>query len=109
MTNRIGALVALGFASLLLAGCAGQRPATWVEDVCNIHASWISSDRPQADEERLTNSLRDSIPESSDGAVADSARAFINAAQEDDRSEVESADEQLVAACKDSGWEPAEG
>jgi hypothetical protein len=94
---------------MLLTGRAGQRPTAWVEDVCKIHASWISSDRPQADEERLTSSLRDSIPEDGNGAVGDSARAFVDTAQKDDRSEVDSADAQLVAACKDSGWKPAEG
>ena len=90
MGNRIGGSVALGLTTFLLAGCASPTPPTWVEDVCNIHASWVSSDRPQADEERLASSLRNAVPAGADAAV-------------------ESAGDQLVATCTEAGSKPPEG
>ena len=90
MGNRIGASVALGLAIFFLAGCASQSPPTWVEDVCNIHVSWVSPDRPKADEERLANSLMNAIPPDADAAV-------------------ESASDQLVTTCTDAGSKPPEG
>ena len=109
MNSRIGASFALSLATVFLAGCASQTSDTWVDDVCNIHASWVSSGRPQADEQRLTNSLKNAIPADGLGAVAESARAFVDAVVAGDRAMVESPDEEIVAACAQAGWEPPEG
>jgi hypothetical protein len=109
MRNRIGVSVALGLASFLLAGCAIQTPPTWVKDVCNIHASWVSADRPQADEKRLANSLRNAVPAGADAATAVSARTVVDAVMDGDREAVESASDQLVATCTEAGAKPPEG
>lgn len=69
----------LGAALMLLAECTSDTPSAVVRDICNIHASWVSSDRPEADEARLANALRDALPVDGDGAVAASARAFVDA------------------------------
>ena len=81
----------------------------WAQDVCNIYGSWVSSDRPQDDEERLSASLDDALADHQEGDVASATRSFLNALTTGDRSTIEEADGQLRAACIDEGWELPEG
>ncbi|TFD25535.1 hypothetical protein [Cryobacterium sp. TMS1-13-1] len=90
MGIRLGMSVALSLATLLLAGCASPTPPDGVEDACNIHASWVSSDRPQADEQRLARLLRNAVP-----AGADEAGEF--------------AGDQLLTTCTEAGSKAPEG
>jgi len=100
--------VVLVAAAVVLVGCTPAQE-TWAADACNIHASWVSAERPATDVDRVVRSLRDIDLENGDAPVARATTAFVTAATSGSSAAILAASTRFADACVEDGWEPPEG
>ena len=106
----IGLVLVAGLATSCAQAGSDAVPV-WVNDVCNLHASWVASDRPESDQDRdqVGRQMSHMLEETDNGATASAVRRFVDALKTGDPSSISEADDGLASACDDIGWEPAEG
>ena len=97
-------------AVLTLAACAGDGLDGPSTEACDTVAAWIDSGSPADQRAEVTQRVGDLLGQSDSTPLTDPYERFRDTREEDlDYAAVVEAGANVLRACIDHGWEPAEG